>query len=307
MNPYTPQPGHAAGYPVAPGIGAGANPAYPAPPFPGQAIQQQPAGNGPQPPSPWLGAPKRWLAGGLFFLCGVAAIAFLTLVLRGRAAELILDYPSRHFLYPFTIQNAMHLMFFLAAGELFVRWRAGAIEGRYSRLSLLPEDDATVLQSQDLGAIRRRVAPLVKARAAFLPGLINLAVVQFQSSRSVEQAAAIVNSSLELIAHRVDLAYNLVRFLAWMVPTMGFIGTVYSLGASLAEAGDPAKTLDLQAVSRTLGVGFDTTMVALVESAILVFFIHLTQEMEESAVNDAGEYTLRNLINRLYAGPGGGR
>jgi hypothetical protein len=44
-------------------------------------------------------------------------------------------------------------------------------------------------------------------------------------------------------------------------------------------------------------------MVALVESAILVFLLHLIQEREESALNSAGDYTLRNLINRLYAAP----
>jgi hypothetical protein len=43
-------------------------------------------------------------------------------------------------------------------------------------------------------------------------------------------------------------------------------------------------------------------MVALVESAILVFLLHLVQQEEESAVNKAGDYTLRNLINRLYVG-----
>jgi hypothetical protein len=46
-------------------------------------------------------------------------------------------------------------------------------------------------------------------------------------------------------------------------------------------------------------------MVALVESAILVFLLHLVQEREESALNSAGDYALRNLINRLYAAPEG--
>ena len=41
-------------------------------------------------------------------------------------------------------------------------------------------------------------------------------------------------------------------------------------------------------------------MMALIESAILVFLLHLVQEKEESALNNAGDYTLRNLINRLY-------
>ena len=45
------------------------------------------------------------------------------------------------------------------------------------------------------------------------------------------------------------------------------------------------------------------TLVALVESAILVLLLHLVQAQEELAVNRAGHYTLVNLINRLYAGP----
>jgi hypothetical protein len=58
----------------------------------------------------------------------------------------------------------------------------------------------------------------------------------------------------------------------------------------------------VQALARTLGVGFDCTMVALVESAILVFLMHVAQQKEEGAVNLAGTYCLKNLINRLYIG-----
>ena len=43
-------------------------------------------------------------------------------------------------------------------------------------------------------------------------------------------------------------------------------------------------------------------MVALAQSAILVFLLQLVQEREETAVNLAGDYTLRNMINRLYEG-----
>ena len=230
-------------------------------------------------------------------------IGFLTLVLSGRAAVLILDHPSRHFLYPFTIQNIMHVIFFVGLGELFVRWRIAIREKGFLDSQFLPEDHRTVLVSRDLGPIRRRVANLFDRENGFLPSLINLAILQFQSSSSVEQAAGVMNQQLELMGHRVDLRYGLVRFIAWVVPTLGFIGTVYSLGASLSSAGDPSKAFDLHEVAATLGVGFDCTMVALVESAILVFLLHLVQEQEESALNGAGDYTLRNLINRLYAAP----
>ena len=243
--------------------------------------------------------PKRSHTITLSALAGVVFIAFLSLVLSGRAAILVLDKPSQHFLYPFTIQNLMHIVFFVGLGDLFVRWRIATREKSFLGLRFLPEDDQTVLVTQDLGPIRKRVAGQFDHENGFLPSLINIGVLQFQSSSSVEQAARVMNQHLELISHRVDLRYGLVRFIAWVVPTLGFIGTVYSLGASLASAGT-TDTLDLKQVARTLGIGFDCTMVALIESAILVFLLHLVQEKEESALNSAGDYTLRNLINRLY-------
>ena len=247
--------------------------------------------------------PKRSTAIALAVAGAIFVIAILTLLLKGRAAVLVLDHPSRHFLYPFTIQNIMHVVFFIGLGDLFVRWRIAVRENEFLNKQFLPEDHRTVLVSRDLGPIRRRVANLFDHENGFLPSLINLAILQFQSSSSVEQAAGVMSQQLELMGHRLDLRYGLVRFIAWVVPTLGFIGTVYSLGASLSAAGDPSKTLDLHEVAGTLGVGFDCTMVALVESALLVFLLHLVQEREEAALNRAGDYTLRNLINRLYAAP----
>jgi biopolymer transport protein ExbB/TolQ len=244
--------------------------------------------------------PKRARAVLLFAAGGLFFIALLSLLLGGRAAVLVLDKPSQHFLYPFTIQNLMHIIFFVGLGELFVRWRMATREKNFLRLQYLPEDDQTVLVSQDLGPIRKRIAGQFDHENGFLPSLINIAVLQFQSSSSVEQAAGVMNQHLELMSHRVDLRYGLVRFIAWVVPTLGFIGTVYSLGASLAGAGVAGEALNLHEIARTLGIGFDCTMIALIESAILVFILHLVQEKEESALNSAGDYTLRNLINRLY-------
>ena len=247
--------------------------------------------------------PQRSIAITLSVLVAFVMITLLTAVLGGRTGVLVLDHPSQHFIYPFTIQNFMHVVFFVGLGELFVRWRIAIREKGFLSAHFLPEDDRTVLLSRDLGPIRRRVATLFDHENGFLPSLINLAILQFQSSSSVEQAAGVMSQQLELMGHRLDLRYGLVRFIAWVVPTVGFIGTVFSLGASLSSAGDPNKALDLHEVARTLGVGFDCTMVALVESAILVFLLHLVQEREESALNGAGDYTLRNLINRLYAAP----
>jgi biopolymer transport protein ExbB/TolQ len=218
-----------------------------------------------------------------------------------RLSVLILDYPSKHFPYPFTIQNFMHILFFIGVGELFIRWRVAERELRFTKRRYLPEDDETVLQFADLGPIRRKVAKAFDGEHGFLPSLIDLSVLQFQASRSVDQTAAVMGHALELIAHRVELRYGLVRFIAWLIPTVGFIGTVYGLGASLYEAGASAE-INVQETARALGVGFDCTMVALMQSAVLVFMMHIAQEKEELSVNLSGTYCLRNLINRLYTG-----
>lgn len=241
----------------------------------------------------------------LFPVSLIAALVFIavgTFVVGGRAGEILFDHPSKHFPYPLTIQNIMHLVFFIGLGELFIRWRSGVHEEEHVNQRYLPEDEQTVLTARDLGPIRMRVAREHNRQHGFLPSLIDLSILQFLSSKSVDQTAAVMNSSLELIAHRVDMRYGIVRFIAWLVPTLGFIGTVYGLGASLSEAGSAVGDLNIKDVAKTLGVGFDCTMVALAQSAVLVFLMQLIQEKEETAVNLAGDYTLRNLINRLYQG-----
>jgi hypothetical protein len=234
----------------------------------------------------------------------VLFIALLTVALdpNARAAQLVIDRMSPHFPYPFTIQNFEHVFFFLGLGELFVRWRVGVRELAFAHMGLLPEDPQTVLQAHDLSMLRHRVANQFDGEHGFLPSLIDLCILQFQSGRSVDQTVAVMTSSLELIEHRVDMRYGLVRYIAWLIPTLGFIGTVIGLGASLAAVPADSSKINMAEIAHTLSVGFDCTMVALAESAILVYVLHIVNEQEEKAVNLAGTYTLRNLINRLYAG-----
>jgi biopolymer transport protein ExbB/TolQ len=250
--------------------------------------------------------PDRRVVMAVAIAAAVVLIALLSVALPkgSRLATLILDYTQySHFPYPFTIQNLMHIVFFIGLGELFVRWRVGEREMSFAKRGLLPEDEETVLTVRDLGPIRRSIAKQFDHEHGFLPALIDLSILQFQSGRSVDQTVAVMTSSLELMQHRVDMRYGLVRYIAWLVPTLGFIGTVIGLGGGLAAV--PASgTVSMYEVAQKLAVGFDTTIVALFESAVLVFLLHLVQEKEEGSLNLAGTYTLRNLINRLYQGRG---
>src|SRR5262249_49732219 len=96
----------------------------------------------------------------LAVLAAVLMIVIATVILPRDSviARIFLDRNSEHFPYPFTIQNLLHVGFFIGLGELFVRWRVGVREMGFLKKGFLPEDDETVLQASDLGPIRKRAA-----------------------------------------------------------------------------------------------------------------------------------------------------
>ncbi len=238
-------------------------------------------------------------------LAGLVFILFLNFIFRGEeesvAAQLLVDF--KIFLWPFSIQNIMWAVFFFALGDLSVRLIEGTAELRQLHRHLLPEDERTILRADDLGQIYSAIKSESSENRRFLPRLVKRVILQFQSNRSVDQASTLLNSSLELYLHEVDLKYNMARYIMWLIPSLGFIGTVIGIALALNYAGaanyqDPTLLAELTA---RLGTAFYTTLMALLLSAVLVFLIHLAQGREERALNDAGQYCLDNLINRLYA------
>ena len=246
--------------------------------------------------------------GGL--LAGTLFITLLSVALPAEpdglsAGGVLLDRASP--LYPLTIQNAMWLFFFAGLGDVCVRFFRGGRELWQLRRALLPEDEETMLRVKDLGAIYAQVRPTPFVDTFFLPRLVARIVLQFQSSRSVDQSHALLNSSLELFQHEIDLKYNMLRYLMWLIPTLGFIGTVVGIALALGEAGDMPNLAQadalgdwMKSLTGSLALAFNTTLLALALAAVLVFLTHLAQGREETALNRAGQYCLDNLINRLY-------
>ena len=224
---------------------------------------------------------------------------------RLSVAAVLLDRGSA--IYPLTIQNAMWLIFFLGLGELWMRFAAGSYEVRMLQASLLPEDEETMLRAKDLTPLYRRLKANPGIERRVLPRLIRRVILQFQSSRSIDQANVLLNSSLDLLQHEIDLKYNMLRYIMWLIPTLGFVGTVVGIALALADASAMPDITDSAAIkawvatlTSSLGVAFNTTLLALLMAAALVFLMHIAQGREEAALNNSGQYCLDNLINRLY-------
>lgn len=240
-------------------------------------------------------------------LAAVAAAVLVVVVidrlLPRELAVILIDRDQAS--YPFTVQNLMWLAFGLGVGELIVRARETACERAELAAGYLPEDERTLLQAPELraiyGAVRAVLRPDGMVAGRFLPRLIHRVVTQFQTTRSVDQANAVLNSSLDLFLHEIDLRYTMIRYVIWAIPALGFIGTVIGIALALAYAGsvdlqDPAL---LAGLTERLAVAFNTTMLALAMAMVLVLAQHLIQAAEERALNRVGQYCLDNLINRL--------
>jgi biopolymer transport protein ExbB/TolQ len=267
----------------------------------------------PAPPvaDPLLEAPKphRRLGNaailGISVAIAIALIKLMEWVLPPALGVVLLDYKQAT--YPLTVQTVMWIVFALGIGELIVRARETAAERAELGHHYLPEDETTVLQSLELRRIYAAARAAMRSDSPsygrFLPRLIQRVVTQFQTNKSVDQANALLNSSLELGLHEIDLRYMMIRYVIWAIPALGFLGTVLGIALALAYAGsvdlqDPAL---LAGLTERLAVAFNTTLLALCMSAVLVLVQHIVQAREERALNRAGQYCLDNLINRLYA------
>ena len=223
--------------------------------------------------------------------------------------------------FPYSVQVVMWLVCFLAGGELVGRYVACRDEEQQSKADFLrgvPGNMVFGQRSQVLVRIRQRALQSDPDRNYFLPRLLAGASEQFQRTGSVGQANAYFNASMDLYQHEIDLNYSVLRYLLWLLPALGFIGTVLGIALALGSAGElfaamelPTGVVDNQSGNRLagvhgmralvarLGIAFHTTLLALLQAAGLMLFMHLVQAREEKALNEAGKYCLDKLIGRF--------
>jgi biopolymer transport protein ExbB/TolQ len=231
---------------------------------------------------------------------GILAIATLYFTLSEDWAHTLLD---RGHTFPYSVQNGMWIAFFIGLGEIGVRIISARAEMKQLDQKYLPEDPRVVLQAADLQDIYKQLKSSSYLKKCFLPRLIDRCILQFQASFSSDQSASLLNTSMEMFLHEVDLRYNMIRYICWVIPSLGFIGTVVGIGRALEFAGAPEHVSDpnlLTTVTSMLAVSFNGTFLALVMASVLVLLQNIIQSKEEHALNLAGQYCLDNLINRLY-------
>ena len=114
--------------------------------------------------------------------------------------------------------------------------------------------------------------------------------------------SATTQAICEKEGERLESELSMIRYLAWAIPSIGFIGTVRGIGRALALAYQAVEG-DITGVTESLGIAFNSTFVALLLSLVLMFLVHQLQLMQERLVLDAEGYCDQRLIQHLAVRP----
>ena len=158
---------------------------------------------------------------------------------------------------------------------------------------IIPED-ALDRYKEMKTAIERRP----EWRERLLPECLVAALHRFHATSSVQDAANAVRERSELAADHLDSGLGLVRYIAWAIPAIGFIGTVRGIGDALSFA-EQAIHGDISAVTTWLGLAFNSTFVGLMLCIFLMYFLHMVQGLLESFIIETQTYCRDKLIDMM--------
>jgi biopolymer transport protein ExbB/TolQ len=121
---------------------------------------------------------------------------------------------------------------------------------------------------------------------------------RFASTRSIRDSAETSRAVCDSEADRLDSGLAMIRYIAWAIPAIGFIGTVRHISDALLQA-HKAVTGDIINVTSSLGIAFNATFVALALTIVLMFFLHQLQQTQEGFVHNTDHWIDQHLIRHM--------
>lgn len=156
-----------------------------------------------------------------------------------------------------------------------------------------------VILPNDVREYSRRLEELPpRERNAVPPRVLRLALKRFGATGSVQDASTTVHNVSESEGARLDAELAILRFCVWATPAIGFVGTVRGIGIALQGA-QLAFEGDTTAVTAGLGISFNSTLIALTLSIVLMYVLHEIQLAQERLVLDTEQYADEQLVSRM--------
>ena len=91
----------------------------------------------------------------------------------------------------------------------------------------------------------------------------------------------------------------MIRFICWVTPMFGFLGTVVHFGTALSGQSATDIGEKLPTVVAEMGTAFNTTTVALTAATTMMFCLFLCERTERGIVNAIDQRVRNELLNRF--------
>lgn len=216
--------------------------------------------------------------------------------------------PLQSFWIGRVVGHPINLLTFIAFGMaislLVTRAKRITSQHRAFGLGLLGDDEDALVLREDALECRKRLGQLErKDRRLVLVQLLNAGLQRARANWSAEDAGQAVKTQAELVQGQTDSEYSLVRYLAWAIPSIGFIGTVLGIGKAMGAMnilGSDANADPMAAAANHLSMAFDTTFVALVLSLIVMYLLYRVQSKDDVFLVHATDWCMRRFVFRMH-------
>ncbi len=198
-------------------------------------------------------------------------------------------------------QEAVIILALWALAIMGFKWMMILRQRALLNRDFLPLAEGVRILPDDTRELARQVQALPEPqRRALLPRALLAGLQRFNTTRSVQDVSSAVHAYCDAESERLESELSMIRYIAWAIPSIGFLGTVRGIGDALNQAHQAIEG-DIFGVTRSLGVAFNSTLIALLVSLLLMFVLHQLQRLQEGFILDTEDYCEEKLTQRLHA------
>lgn len=233
------------------------------------------------------------------FLCGVGlTFAFYAAVYVPPLCDtIVFRYTTGH-----PIEFATVGLFFWALADLGLKFLRHQREYRATHYHWLQHSGGPELP-ENAGPL---IELVLSAPSRYVRSLVGRRLVAGLSFVRDRRAADGLDDHLvylaELDAEQSHGSFALARLAAWMIPILGFLGTVIGITMAIANVTPAQLESSLDQVTGGLAVAFDTTALALCLSMALMFVMFVVERGEQRILRSVDRHVHTLLAHRFLAG-----
>lgn len=196
-------------------------------------------------------------------------------------------------------QEACLILALWALAIMGYKARGAMRERSLLQRDLLPLAEGVRILPEDTREHARQLRALPESQQRLLlPRVLLSALQRFGATGNVQDVSSATQTLVNAEAERLESELSMIRYIAWAIPSIGFIGTVRGIGQALTLAYRAVEG-DISGVTESLGVAFNSTFFALLVSIFIMFMVHQLQLLQERLVFETSDYCDERLIRRL--------